>query len=64
MEHRPYRMLPAAGAFAAFATPVLADSGFGHGGGMMWGMGAMGIHWIVALVVLVLGIFALIKYLR
>lgn len=32
--------------------------------GMGWMMGGMGVLWILVLLVLVLGIFALIKYLR
>ncbi len=36
-------------------------NGFGMAGGGMWGMG---LTWLLVLVVLVLGIFTLIKYLR
>jgi len=49
---------------AGSAAPALADSGEAHGTGVMWGMGGMGIVWILILIALVLGILALIKYLR
>tara|TARA_R110002096_G_scaffold306348_4_gene501053 strand:+ start:478 stop:582 length:105 start_codon:yes stop_codon:yes gene_type:complete len=31
---------------------------------MMWGMGAMGLVWLLVLVLVVFGIAALVKYLR
>ena len=63
MTRHFFKILPATGALAPFATPALADTGFGHGGAMMWGMGWMGIVWILVPLALVLGIVAVLRYL-
>ena len=63
MKRRQKSILKTAGASAVLAVPAaaLADSGWGPGHGAMWGMGWMGVGWILVVVLLVLGVFALFK---